>query len=39
MDEPLKRLATEAARLGINEQIKVLEEGETMHLCPVSRIR
>jgi L-ascorbate metabolism protein UlaG (beta-lactamase superfamily) len=39
MDEPLKRLATEAARLGIKEQIKVLEEGETMHLCPASRIR
>jgi L-ascorbate metabolism protein UlaG (beta-lactamase superfamily) len=39
MDEPLKRLATEAARLGIREQIKVLEEGETMHLCPASRIR
>jgi L-ascorbate metabolism protein UlaG (beta-lactamase superfamily) len=39
MDEPLKRLAAEAARLGIKEQIKVLEEGETMHLCPASRIR
>jgi L-ascorbate metabolism protein UlaG (beta-lactamase superfamily) len=39
MDEPLKRLAAEAARLGIKEQIKVLEEGETLHLCPASRIR
>jgi L-ascorbate metabolism protein UlaG (beta-lactamase superfamily) len=39
MDEPLKRLATEAVRLGIKQQIKVLEEGETMHLCPAGRIR
>ncbi len=38
MDEPLKRLATEAARLGIKDRIKVLEEGETMHLCPAVRI-
>jgi L-ascorbate metabolism protein UlaG (beta-lactamase superfamily) len=38
MDEPLKRLAIEAARLGIKEQIKVLEEGETLHLCPANRI-
>jgi hypothetical protein len=39
MDEPLQRLATEAARLGIKEQINVLEEGETLHLCLESRIR
>jgi L-ascorbate metabolism protein UlaG (beta-lactamase superfamily) len=38
MDEPLKRLEAEASRLGIKEQIKVLEEGETMHLSPVARI-
>jgi L-ascorbate metabolism protein UlaG (beta-lactamase superfamily) len=39
MDEPLKRLAAEAARLDIKDRIKVLEEGETLHLCPTSRIR
>jgi L-ascorbate metabolism protein UlaG (beta-lactamase superfamily) len=39
MDEPLKRLEAEAARLGIKEQIKVLEEGETMQLSSVARIR
>jgi L-ascorbate metabolism protein UlaG (beta-lactamase superfamily) len=39
MDEPLKRLETEAARLGIKEQIKILEEGETMQLSSVARIR
>jgi L-ascorbate metabolism protein UlaG (beta-lactamase superfamily) len=39
MEEPLIRLAAEAARLKIKERVKVLEEGETMHLCPVSRIR
>jgi L-ascorbate metabolism protein UlaG (beta-lactamase superfamily) len=39
MDEPLKRLAAEAARLGIKEKIKVLEEGETLQLCPANRIR
>jgi L-ascorbate metabolism protein UlaG (beta-lactamase superfamily) len=39
MDEPLKRLETEAARLGIKEQIKVFEEGETMQLPSVVRIR
>jgi L-ascorbate metabolism protein UlaG (beta-lactamase superfamily) len=39
MDEPLKRLAAEAARLDIKDRIKVLEEGETLHLCPASRIR
>ena len=38
MDEPLKRLAAEAARLGIKDRIKVLVEGETMHLCPAVRI-
>jgi L-ascorbate metabolism protein UlaG (beta-lactamase superfamily) len=38
MDEPLKRLQAEAARLGINERIKILEEGETMHLSRVARI-
>jgi L-ascorbate metabolism protein UlaG (beta-lactamase superfamily) len=38
MDEPLQRLKAEAARLGINGQLKVLEEGETMHLCVPSRI-
>ena len=39
MDEPLKRLEAEAVRLGIQGQIKVLEEGETMHLCPATSIR
>jgi L-ascorbate metabolism protein UlaG (beta-lactamase superfamily) len=39
MDEPLKRLATEADRLGIKDRIKVLQEGETMHLCPTVGIR
>ena len=34
MDEPLARLAAEANRLNIKDQVKVLEEGETMHLCP-----
>ena len=34
MDEPLQRLDAEATRLGIKDQIKVLEEGETMHLYP-----
>ena len=38
MDEPLQRLEIEAARLGISEKIKFLEEGETMHLCVASRI-
>jgi L-ascorbate metabolism protein UlaG (beta-lactamase superfamily) len=38
MDEPLKRLEAEAARLGIKGQIKVLEEGETMQLSSVARI-
>src|SRR6266550_2860888 len=35
MDEPLKRLEAEAARLRIKNQIKVLEEGETMQLSSV----
>jgi L-ascorbate metabolism protein UlaG (beta-lactamase superfamily) len=39
MEEPLLRLAAEAKRLGINERIKILQEGETMHLCAPSRIR
>jgi L-ascorbate metabolism protein UlaG (beta-lactamase superfamily) len=39
MDEPLKRLEAEAVRLGMKERIKVLEEGETMHLCPAASIR
>jgi L-ascorbate metabolism protein UlaG (beta-lactamase superfamily) len=32
MDEPLQRLLSEASRLRIGNQIKVLEEGETMRL-------
>jgi L-ascorbate metabolism protein UlaG (beta-lactamase superfamily) len=39
MDEPLKRLEAEATRLAIKNQIKVLEEGETMQLSSVARIR
>ena len=38
MEEPVQRLEAEAERLGITEQIKVLEEGETMHLSPAVRI-
>ncbi len=38
MDEPLQRLVAEAARLGITGKLKVLEEGETMHLWAQSRI-
>jgi L-ascorbate metabolism protein UlaG (beta-lactamase superfamily) len=38
MDEPLKRLKAEAARLGLNGKLKILEEGETMHLCVARRI-
>lgn len=34
MDEPVKRLLAEAERLGIRQQIKVLEEGEMMRLHP-----
>ena len=39
MDEPLKRLAAEATRLNVKGQVKVLEEGETMHLYAAARIR
>jgi L-ascorbate metabolism protein UlaG (beta-lactamase superfamily) len=39
MDEPLQRVKAEAARLGINGKLKVLEEGETMHLCTAASIR
>ena len=39
MDEPLKRLQSEGARLGIQARIKILEEGETMHLYSAARIR
>jgi len=39
MDEPLQRVKAEAARLGINGKLKILEEGETMHLCLASSIR
>jgi L-ascorbate metabolism protein UlaG (beta-lactamase superfamily) len=38
MDEPLQRLKAEASRLNIKERVKVLEEGETMHLCPAVSI-
>jgi L-ascorbate metabolism protein UlaG (beta-lactamase superfamily) len=38
MDEPLQRLKAEAARLGLNGKLKILEEGETMHLCVANRI-
>ncbi|MDQ2833024.1 MAG: MBL fold metallo-hydrolase [Acidobacteriota bacterium] len=36
--EPVQRLEAEALRLGLSHQIKVLEEGETMHLPPHPRI-
>jgi L-ascorbate metabolism protein UlaG (beta-lactamase superfamily) len=39
MDEPLKRLDAEAARLNIKGRVKILEEGETMHLYAATRIR
>jgi L-ascorbate metabolism protein UlaG (beta-lactamase superfamily) len=39
MEEPVQRLEAEADRLGIKEQIKILGEGETMHLSPTVRIR
>jgi L-ascorbate metabolism protein UlaG (beta-lactamase superfamily) len=39
MDEPVKRLEAEAIRLGIKNRVKVLEEGETMHLYSAARIR
>ena len=38
IEEPVQRLLAEAARLGITEQIKVLEEGETLHLSPPNSI-
>jgi L-ascorbate metabolism protein UlaG (beta-lactamase superfamily) len=38
MDEPLKRLKAETTRLKMNGQLKILEEGETMHLCAATRI-
>jgi L-ascorbate metabolism protein UlaG (beta-lactamase superfamily) len=39
MGEPLQRLEAEADRLNIRGQLKILEEGETMHLCSADRIR
>lgn len=39
MDEPVQRLEAEAIRLGIKSRIKVLEEGETMHLYSAACIR
>jgi L-ascorbate metabolism protein UlaG (beta-lactamase superfamily) len=38
MDEPLQRLKAEATRIGMNGKLKILEEGETLHLCVASRI-
>ena len=38
MDEPLKRLEAESARLNIKDRVKILEEGETMHLSSAARI-
>jgi L-ascorbate metabolism protein UlaG (beta-lactamase superfamily) len=38
MHEPLERLEAEAVRLNIKDRIKILEEGETMHLSPATRI-
>ena len=38
MDKPLQRLKAEATRIGMNGKLKVLEEGETLHLCMASRI-
>ncbi len=38
MEEPLERLEAEAIRLGIKGRVKVLEEGETMHLRPAASI-
>ncbi len=32
MEEPLQRLAAEASRLGLEKQVRVLEEGETLQL-------
>jgi len=39
MDEPVKRLTAEAVRLNIKDQVKVLEEGETMHLYATASVR
>jgi L-ascorbate metabolism protein UlaG (beta-lactamase superfamily) len=39
MEEPVQRLEAEAERLGIKRQIKILGEGETMHLSPAISIR
>jgi L-ascorbate metabolism protein UlaG (beta-lactamase superfamily) len=39
MDEPLKRLEAEASRLSIKGRVKVLDEGETVHLFSAARIR
>jgi L-ascorbate metabolism protein UlaG (beta-lactamase superfamily) len=39
MEEPLQRLEAEAERLNIKGKIKILAEGETMHLCPAASIR
>jgi L-ascorbate metabolism protein UlaG (beta-lactamase superfamily) len=39
MEEPIQRLQAEAERLGIKRQIKILGEGETMHLSPATSIR
>jgi L-ascorbate metabolism protein UlaG (beta-lactamase superfamily) len=36
MEEPVKRLRAEAARLGIADRVKVLEEGETMRVGEAS---
>ena len=38
MEEPLQRLEAEGERLGIKGKIKILAEGETMHLCPAASI-
>jgi L-ascorbate metabolism protein UlaG (beta-lactamase superfamily) len=38
MDEPIQRLQAETTRLNMNGQLKVLEEGETLHLSPKTRI-
>ncbi len=32
MDEPIERLTAEAARLGISDRLRVLEEGETLRI-------
>jgi L-ascorbate metabolism protein UlaG (beta-lactamase superfamily) len=39
MEEPVQRLEAEAQRLGINRKIKILDEGETLHLSPAVSIR